>query len=382
MRRQSCCAAARATCRTISSRCCSARAAPEDLVGYDSRRARGARPRGLGVPRHPQAGRAEDPLRAAERLATASISRSISVIEIVNDDMPFLVDSVMAELTERGLAVRLVVASDLRGRARQGRQARRPRRARRGGRQGRARAKASSTSTSSASTTPRAAPRSCRRWSRCWPRCGAACRTGGRCSARRRRRSQELKANPPPVPVDEIAEAIQFLEWLAADNFTLLGVRDYTLAGKDARSRAGAGDRARRAARRRRAGAHARRPAGVDHAGAARLLRRAEDADRHQGQRQVARAPARLPRLHRRQALRRRRQPDRRIPHRRPVHLDRLHPLDPHDPLSAPQGRRGAARAPASIPTAIPARRWSTCWRPIRATSCSRSTRTRSITSR
>ena len=43
----------------------------------------------------------------------------------------------------------------------------------------------------------------------------------------------ELKANPPPVPVDDIAEAIQFLEWLAADNFTLLGVRDYTLAGKE-----------------------------------------------------------------------------------------------------------------------------------------------------
>ena len=32
--------------------------------------------------------------------------------------------------------------------------------------------------------------------------------------------------------------------------------------------------------------------------------------------------------------------------------------------------------------TAIPARRWSTCWRPIRATNCSRSTRTRSTTSR
>ena len=31
------------------------------------------------------------------------------MIEIVNDDMPFLVDSVMAELTERGLDIRLVV---------------------------------------------------------------------------------------------------------------------------------------------------------------------------------------------------------------------------------------------------------------------------------
>ncbi len=44
---------------------------------------------------------------------------------------------------------------------------------------------------------------------------------------------QDLKSNPPPVPVDDIAEAIQFLEWVAADNFTLLGVRDYTLAGKE-----------------------------------------------------------------------------------------------------------------------------------------------------
>ena len=38
--------------------------------------------------------------------------------------------------------------------------------------------------------------------------------------------------------------------------------------------------------------------------------------------------------------------------------------------------------ARASIRMAIPARRWSTCWRVIRATSCSRSTTTRSTSSR
>ena len=32
----------------------------------------------------------------------------MTVIEIVNDDMPFLVDSVMGELAERRLEVRLV----------------------------------------------------------------------------------------------------------------------------------------------------------------------------------------------------------------------------------------------------------------------------------
>jgi glutamate dehydrogenase len=41
-----------------------------------------------------------------------------------------------------------------------------------------------------------------------------------------------IKNNPPPLPVDEIAEATQFLEWLVANNFTFLGVREYALTGE------------------------------------------------------------------------------------------------------------------------------------------------------
>jgi glutamate dehydrogenase len=37
----------------------------------------------------------------------------------------------------------------------------------------------------------------------------------------------ELRKDPPPLAVEEIAEAIQFLEWIADENFTLLGARDY-----------------------------------------------------------------------------------------------------------------------------------------------------------
>ena len=55
------------------------------------------------------AGRAENPFRHLAGIEPDSRVRPISVIEIVTDDMPFLVDSVMAELTERGLEVRLVV---------------------------------------------------------------------------------------------------------------------------------------------------------------------------------------------------------------------------------------------------------------------------------
>ena len=35
------------------------------------------------------------------------------------------------------------------------------------------------------------------------------------------------KTNPPPLDVAEIAEAVQFLEWLQADHFTFTGMRDY-----------------------------------------------------------------------------------------------------------------------------------------------------------
>src|SRR4029077_18616209 len=43
----------------------------------------------------------------------------------------------------------------------------------------------------------------------------------------------DLKANPPPMPVTDIAEAIQFLQWLVANNFTFLGVREYAFVGKE-----------------------------------------------------------------------------------------------------------------------------------------------------
>ena len=45
---------------------------------------------------------------AAETFGAARSLKAISVLEVFNDDMPFLVDSVMAELTERGLDISLV----------------------------------------------------------------------------------------------------------------------------------------------------------------------------------------------------------------------------------------------------------------------------------
>ncbi len=35
------------------------------------------------------------------------------------------------------------------------------------------------------------------------------------------------RADPSPLPATEIAKAVQFLEWLRDDNFTLLGMREH-----------------------------------------------------------------------------------------------------------------------------------------------------------
>ncbi|MFC3052052.1 NAD-glutamate dehydrogenase [Kordiimonas pumila] len=45
-----------------------------------------------------------------------------------------------------------------------------------------------------------------------------------------------LTVNPPPVPQEEVDETIRFLRWLGADHFTFLGFREYRFEGDDADS--------------------------------------------------------------------------------------------------------------------------------------------------
>src|SRR5262245_5143974 len=83
------------------------RAAPEDLVRYDGRDIAALGESAWAflaqrTPGHPK-------LRVATIANAGELLRQVSVIEIVNDDMPFLLDSVMGELATRGIEVRLVV---------------------------------------------------------------------------------------------------------------------------------------------------------------------------------------------------------------------------------------------------------------------------------
>ena len=42
-----------------------------------------------------------------------------------------------------------------------------------------------------------------------------------------------LATSAPPLPCEEAAEAVEFLQWLLAANFTFLGMRAYALAGDE-----------------------------------------------------------------------------------------------------------------------------------------------------
>ncbi|MDX1712006.1 MAG: NAD-glutamate dehydrogenase, partial [Rhodovibrionaceae bacterium] len=46
----------------------------------------------------------------------------------------------------------------------------------------------------------------------------------------------ELKKDPPPLKKDEMKEGLAFLEWLADDHFTFLGYREYHFEGKGAKA--------------------------------------------------------------------------------------------------------------------------------------------------
>jgi glutamate dehydrogenase len=166
------------------------------------------------------------------RVTTAPLTdgrrlKDVSVIELVNDDMPFLVDSVTGALAERGLDAHLLVHPVFAVE----------------------RDPAGALISLSAGADP---PGAARRESVIQihvDRIDDEAATAALIAALAAvlgdvRHAVEdwrlmvdrlavlivtLKADPPPLPDDEVAEAVAFLEWLRDDNFTFLGVRDYRL---------------------------------------------------------------------------------------------------------------------------------------------------------
>jgi glutamate dehydrogenase len=142
----------------------------------------------------------------------------ISVIEIVNDDKPFLLDSTMDELTELGVEVRLVahpvlrVARDPAGRAT-------------GLAPEGARESLIHVHVGRIDDEERKA-RILGALADVLAEVQLAVADWKPMLARVSEVIGDLIRQPPPLPVDEIAEAIEFLQWLLQDNFTFLGLRE------------------------------------------------------------------------------------------------------------------------------------------------------------
>ncbi|MCC7045645.1 MAG: NAD-glutamate dehydrogenase [Alphaproteobacteria bacterium] len=152
-----------------------------------------------------------------------------TIIEIVNDDMPFLVDSVSAELNRLGLQVHLVihpimrVVRDADGKLQS--IAATP---------GEAGAKPESIMRVevSAQNDPQAMESIRANLDRVLKDVRMAVRDWMAMREKLRAVMAELKADPPPVPREELDEGLAFLAWLDDDHYTFLGFREYRFAGE------------------------------------------------------------------------------------------------------------------------------------------------------
>ena len=170
-------------------------------------------------------------IRIYAPVSEGTASREVSVLEIVNDDMPFIVDSVMAELTARHAHVRLVVhpifavARDAAGHLER-------------------------VSTDEPTTggerresfihihLDRIADVATQNTlilglEQVLADVSVAVHDWRPMLARVGDLIADMKANPPPLPESERTEAVEFMEWLVAENFTFLGMREYTVTGQD-----------------------------------------------------------------------------------------------------------------------------------------------------
>ena len=175
--------------------------------------------------------RIEHPQASDSKASGGGSLKSVSVVEIVNDDMPFLVDSVMGELTERGMTARLIVHPILQvERDKSGKLTAPPKDA--GNNKDVRRESFIHIHVARIDDAARRAD-VVQALEQTLAQVRAAVKDWRPMLGRIGDVIAELKTNPPPVPVDDIAEAIQFLEWLAADNFTFFGVREYAFKSGD-----------------------------------------------------------------------------------------------------------------------------------------------------
>jgi glutamate dehydrogenase len=148
-----------------------------------------------------------------------------TVVEIVNDDMPFLVDSVSAELNRRELTVHLVIHPILR-----------VKRDAKGHLVGTGDPASPAESYMQIRISEQSAPETLEQIKQGLESILAEVRAAVRDWPLMRERigtiAKELGKAKLPLPKDEINEARDFLLWVAEDHFTFLGYREYDFSGE------------------------------------------------------------------------------------------------------------------------------------------------------
>jgi glutamate dehydrogenase len=206
-----------------------ARAAPEDLTRYEPRELAALAEEAWAFLKERKSGGAKVRFESRPGPIGAERIKTVSIIEIVNDDMPFLLDSIMNELTEVGVEVRLVVHPIF--------TVERDNAGALIGFRGDAPAVGAAQRESFIHIHVERIEDELRRaqvvralelvladvrvvvqdWRPMLTRVGELI--------------ADIRNHPPHLTVDEVAEAVQFLEWLVANNFTFLGIREYAFPG-------------------------------------------------------------------------------------------------------------------------------------------------------
>ncbi|WP_134500929.1 NAD-glutamate dehydrogenase [Microvirga pakistanensis] len=159
--------------------------------------------------------------------------RDVTVLEIVNDNMPFLLDSTLAELVDQGYEPYLVAHPILAvERDSQGGLVRLVGEATGTGRHGVKRESFIQVHLPRIDDTE-TRDRLIESMRRVHKDVSLAVHDWPGMRARIAEIVQTYRLNPPPLPDDEVREAVAFLDWIARDNFTFLGLREYRLPAAD-----------------------------------------------------------------------------------------------------------------------------------------------------
>ena len=145
-----------------------------------------------------------------------------TIIDVANDDMPFLVDSVGAEIERRGLATHLIVHPTV-AIQRDGAGAR----VKTPGRDSGAPAESLMHIEIDAQSAPELLEAIGAGIEKVLADVRAAVEDWAQMRAKLGESIASLKDSPPPLPAEERDEVTAFLEWIGADHFTFLGFRDY-----------------------------------------------------------------------------------------------------------------------------------------------------------